>query len=184
MRKILLFLFIIGMACSSSEPVVINKPSEPDETETGQTTFESATNYDVSEYNVVQYQSSLSDVYSNKTNEIPEAYARLSVEQEEETDEFEGYRVQIYSGQEVAMADTLAMRFRAWSDTTITGYQAETYTFFKAPYYRVHVGDFHDRERAIYFSNLLKRRFRDAWVVYDRVNPWNVPSDTTYIYIE
>lgn len=103
-------------------------------------------------------------------------------ESENETDMFEGYRVQIYSGQNVAMADTIASIFRAWSDTTIVGYQADTYTFFKAPYYRVHVGDFHERNRAIYFSNILKRRFRDAWVVYDRIDPWKIPADTTDIY--
>lgn len=144
-------------------------------------------NPEISEHEAYQYQSSLSDTYTYRTNEIPEAYARLKVEKEEEEDEkdlYEGYRVQIYSGQDVALADTVAMQFRAWSDTTIVGYQADTYTFFKSPYYRVHVGDFHDRNKAIYFSNLLKRRFRDSWVVYDRVNPWNVPSDTTYIYID
>lgn len=128
--------------------------------------------------------SSLSDTYATKTNEIPEAYKEIKVvdESENETDMFEGYRVQIYSGQNVAMADTIASIFRAWSDTTIVGYQADTYTFFKAPYYRVHVGDFHERNRAIYFSNILKRRFRDAWVVYDRIDPWKIPADTTDIY--
>ena len=101
--------------------------------------------------------------------------------QEKEVDLFEGYRVQIFSGLNPALADTAAKRFRAWSAANIQGYQAETYTFFKAPYYRVHVGDFHDRIRAIEFSNLLKRRFRDSWVVYDRVNPYNVPADTVFI---
>ena len=36
---------------------------------------------------------------------------------------------------------------------------AETYTFFKAPYYRVHVGDFHDRTRAYSTSQIIKRQF-------------------------
>lgn len=182
---VILITVITAIACSSSEPVLDGVPPEQEDTERSGTETAEALNYSVSEYNAVQYQSSLSDIYRNRTNEIPEAFSRIKTDEpEEEQNLYEGYRIQIYSGQNVAQADTVAMKFRAWSDTTIVGYQAETYTFFKAPYYRVHVGDFHDRERAISFSNLLKRKFRDSWVVYDRVNPWNVPADTTFIYIE
>lgn len=181
-------LFIVMLcivSCSSSEPIV-----QTPTTNTSSEVIDSNPSDDTSTEDIVeesyldQYRSSLSDTYSNRINDIPEEYAQIKVEEDsnEETDMFEGYRVQIYSGQNVALADTIASIFRAWSDTTIVGYQADTYTFFKAPYYRVHVGDFHERDRAIYFSNLLKRRFRDAWVVYDRIDPWNIPADTTDIY--
>lgn len=123
----------------------------------------------------------LSDSYAYRENEIPEAFTQIKVEQEEEQNLYEGYRIQIYSGQDVALADTMAASFRAWADSTIVGYQPETYVFFRTPYYRVHVGDFHDRDRAISFSNIVKRYFRDAWVVYDKVNPFYVPADTTVI---
>ncbi len=180
------FLLFVSLlfACSSSEPILT--PSDPGNNatvETGTETSSTVTPSGSGSY-LDQYRSSLSDTYSTRSNDIPEEYIRIKVEEdsEEETDMFEGYRIQIYSGQNVAMADTVASIFRAWSDTTIVGYQADTYTFFKAPYYRVHVGDFHERDRAIYFSNLLKRRFRDAWVVYDRIDPYKIPSDTAYIY--
>ncbi len=171
------------LACSSSEPIV-NIPStdeiplEPKNEVKDQTSDEPSASY------LDPYRSSLSDTYSNRSNNIPDEYIQIKVEDDSdsETDLFEGYRVQIYSGQNVALADTIASIFRIWSDTTIVGYQANTYTFFKAPYYRVHVGDFHKRDLAIYFSNLLKRRFRDAWVVYDRIDPYSIPSDTTDIY--
>jgi len=191
--RTLSLLLILGIACSSSEPVVVdNSQSEPDRQRTPDPVTEVPREYGVTledettgteeEY---PYLSSLSDTYFNRQNEIPEGYQRIKVEiEEEEVDLFEGYRVQIYSGQNVALADTAAKRFRAWSAANIDGYQAETYTFFRAPFYRVHVGDFHDRQRAIDFSNLLKRRFRDSWVVYDRVNPFNVPADTTSIIIK
>jgi hypothetical protein len=188
MRLVLPFLFLL-IACSTSEPAVdIMPPVEDDEAivETNVVeefiqTYpeETEESTDVEEY---PYLSSLSDTYFNRQNEIPEAFSRIKVEIEDvEVDLFEGFRVQIFSGQNPALADTAAKRFRAWSAENIDGYQAETYTFFKAPFYRVHVGDFHDRNRAIDFSNLLKRRFRDSWVVYDRVNPYNVPADTVYI---
>ncbi len=127
--------------------------------------------------------SRLEDYYSTQSNEIPEAFRELKVPKEVEVDLTKGFRIQIYSGQSLEDADTTAMRFRAWSDTTLVGYQPETYTFFKTPYYRVHVGDFHDRERALALSRIIKRAFRDAWVVYDTVDPFAVPSDTTEISI-
>ena len=125
--------------------------------------------------------SNLSDTYSSNTNTIPPEFSEIKKEVKEDIDLTKGFRIQIYSGQDVFEADTIASRFRAWSDTTIVGYQAETYTFFKTPYYRVHIGDFHDRERAFLFSKMVKRLFRDAWVVYDTVNPYLVPEDTTQI---
>ncbi len=189
MKYVFLFSFLIILGCASSEPTV--QPSEQ-----SQTTEESTLTNDIAdeaesreesteeEIDSYPYLSSLSDTYLNRSNKIPEGYARIKIEvEEEEKDLFEGYRVQIYSGPDVALADTTAKHFRVWSTANIDGYVPETYTFFKPPYYRVHVGDFHEREKAIEFSNLLKRRFRDSWVVYDRVNPYNVPADTTMIYI-
>lgn len=187
MRQLLPFLILI-IACSSSEPIVDNSSKDGDEPITNTIVIDEVTKtYPSDEQEITTdeeypYLSSLSDTYFNRQNEIPEAFARIKVEiEEEEVDLFEGFRVQIFSGQNPALADTAAKRFRAWSSENIEGYQAETYTFFRAPFYRVHVGDFHDRSRAIDFSNLLKRRFRDSWVVYDRVNPYNVPADTVFI---
>lgn len=127
------------------------------------------------------YRSTLSSTYAYRENEIPEAFDRIRKKVEEKQDNYEGYRVQIYSGQDVQAADTIAADFRVWADTTITGYQPQTYVFFRTPYYRVHVGDFHERDQAIQFSNMVKRFDRDAWVVYDRVEPANVPADSVEI---
>ncbi|MBO6795217.1 MAG: SPOR domain-containing protein [Balneolaceae bacterium] len=189
MKYVFLFSFLILLGCASSEPTVqpAEQPQTTEESTSENTdnaeegTGEESTEEDVDSY---PYLSSLSDTYLNRSNSIPKGYERIKVEvEEEEKDLFEGYRVQIYSGPDVALADTTAKHFRVWSAANIDGYVPETYTFFKPPYYRVHVGDFHEREKAIEFSNLIKRRFRDSWVVYDRVNPYNVPADTTMIYI-
>lgn len=191
MKQLFLVSFLILMSCASSETTL------PSNSQTEGTSEKSSA--EVIPNNEQENQaesneefedsypllSSLSDTYLNRRNEIPAGYARIKEEiEEKETDLFEGYRVQIYSGPDVALADTTAKHFRVWSAANIDGYVPETYTFFKPPHYRVHVGDFHDREKAIEFSNLLKRRFRDSWVVYDRVNPYNVPADTTMIYIK
>ena len=112
--------------------------------------------------------------------ELAESLERESTENEEKN-LYEGFRIQIYSGPSPEMADTVSKQFRTWSVQHVSGYSPETYTFFKAPYYRVHVGDFHDRTRAYSVSQIIKRQFPDAWVVYDRVIPWNVPADSVLI---
>lgn len=169
----ILILIISAVACSTSEQTVRDTMDDLRE------------NYEdeevISRLNFEDFRTRLSDAYTYRENKIPEAFNRVKVQQEEKINLYEGYRIQIYSGQNMAGADTTAALFRAWADTTIAGYQPNTYVFFRAPYFRVHVGDFHNRDKAIQFSNIVKRRFRDAWVVYDRVNPNNVPSDTTTI---
>ena len=125
-----------------------------------------------------------SDFYANLRHGIPDelsANSKLESTESVEKNLYEGFRIQIYSGPSPSIADTVAKEFRTWSIQHITGYSPETYTFFKAPYYRVHVGDFHDRTRAYSTSQIIKRQFPDAWVVYDRVVPWNVPSDSVLI---
>lgn len=176
MKYFPILLLLITVACSTTEQTVEEAMDDIRE------------NYDeevtTSGIDLQSYRTRLSDSYTYRENEIPEAFKRIKVQQEVEKDLYEGYRIQIYSGQDVAGADTTAANFRAWADTTIAGYQPETYVFFRTPYYRVHVGDFHEREKAIQFSNIVKRYFRDAWVVHDRVIPENVPSDTTQIEVK
>ncbi|MBO6621262.1 MAG: SPOR domain-containing protein [Balneola sp.] len=179
--KILINILLVGtvfVACTTSNSTISD--TESDNSEMSESASEESGTSD-SESDLI---SSLSDIYSSNNNEVPNVYSRIKKEREVEVDLTKGYRIQVYSGQNVFEADTMASRFRAWSDTTITGYQAETYTFFKTPYYRVHVGDFHSRDRALSFSKLVKRFFRDAWVVYDSVNPYLVPDDTTSIRLQ
>ncbi len=171
-----LFLSLIYIGCSSTEQTSTSE-TEEDSSVSEQQNEQENNQEDVSRLMI----SNLSDSYSSFENRIPDEYSQIKQQKEVERDLTKGYRIQIYSGQNVLDADTVASTFRAWSDTTITGYQAETYTFFKTPYYRVHVGDFHDRERAFNFSKLVKRLFRDAWVVYDTVDPFSVPEDTVEI---
>jgi hypothetical protein len=175
---ILLSTFVLFLACSSSQQAIYEEDDNSNEN-----TEQVSNSFDNSE-NASALLSRLSDTYYSNGNNIPEEFARIKKEKEVEVDLTKGYRIQVYSGQDVFEADTVASRFRAWSDTTIVGYQAETYTFFKTPYYRVHVGDFHDRDKALDFSKLVKRLFRDAWVVYDTVDPYLVPVDTVQIRLQ
>ena len=181
--KIFLFFLALSIwACGSSEsytdPGTTQDPGNNSSDQGSNQANETSKSQSEEELLMI---SSLSDLHASQSNEIPEAFARIKVPKEVEVDLTKGYRIQIYSGQDLNDADTAAMRFRAWSDTTLVGYQPETYTFFKTPFYRVHIGDFHDRQRALNFSKIVKRVFRDAWVVYDTVDPFSVPEDTTEI---
>lgn len=169
----LFFLTITLAACAASKKSIDDSVEDTREyTEDTEAVFSNAT--------LQSFRTHLSDAYTYRENKIPENFDRIWAEQQEK-DLYEGYRIQIYSGQDVAKADTLAANFRVWADTTIEGYHPEAYVFFRTPYYRVHVGDFHERDRAIEFSNIVKRHYPDAWVVYDRVNPNSVPADTVNI---
>lgn len=171
-----LLLIFIAINCSTSESTMNSNEQENIPSNTDSL---SASNTPSNESLLLV--SELSDTYSSNNNDIPGVYSEIKKEKEVEIDLTKGFRIQIYSGQNILEADSLASNFRAWSDTTISGYQAETYTFFKTPYYRVHVGDFHDRAKALSYSKIVKRLFRDAWVVYDTVDPFLVPNDTTAI---
>ncbi|SMO66763.1 SPOR domain-containing protein [Gracilimonas mengyeensis] len=163
---------LIGIAgCSASEKTVSDDQKGPQEE---YTISEEENSY------LSDYRSRLSDTYANRENVIPQNFQRIRTQQQER-DLYEGYRVQIYSGEEVSRADMVAAKFRQWADSTFTGYQPETYVFFRTPYYRVHVGDFHDRDRALALSNMIKKIYEDAWVVYDRVTPEKVPADSIRI---
>ncbi len=193
---ILIVLFALSSgSCATAENATVADPAVVDTTASGETSSpeggvvqtenrvqETEKYIDPSDYSFYErYQTKLSDLYTTRRNSIPDAFLIEDEPEEDEVvekDPFQGFRVQIYSARDVLDADTTAALFRTWADTTITGYQADTYIFFKPPYYRIHVGDFHERDRAQRYARLIKRRFRSAWVVYDRVNPLKVPADS------
>lgn len=128
---------------------------------------------------LAQNRSSLSDVQNSQKHDMPEVFLRKdSSDASLNSDPFDGYRVQILSTRDQPLADSVATKFRAWADTTITGYTADAYVFFKQPFYKVHVGDFQERDKANSFSRLIKRHYPEAWVVHDRIDPSSVPADT------
>ncbi|MFP8488554.1 SPOR domain-containing protein [Gracilimonas sp. Q87] len=174
-RSLIIFplLVLIVYGCSTTEQTVEEAMDEIERNYSSSEEFEML--------RLETLRTTLADSYSNKKNEIPEVFNQTKIQREVEKNIYEGYRIQIFSGEDVVGADTTAGNFRAWADTTIAGYQPKTYVFFKTPYYRVHVGDFHERDKAIQFSNIVKRYFKDAWVVYDNVDPGNVPTDSTTI---
>lgn len=187
LRNILLYLFLMLLAvglysCKTSEPAIERVPDTGGiiEIDSAQLTSRTERGTDLS-----MYRNTLSDVYTTQQHDMPENFLQsYEGDKQVERDPFDGFRIQITSTRNVARADSTAKRFRMWADTTIAGYVPNTYVFFKQPFYKVHVGDFHDREKANNFSRIVKRKYPDAWVVHDRINPAQVPADTTEIKLQ
>lgn len=133
------------------------------------------------EFILYENRSFLSDRFAVIQHDIPESFLVEVVQQEREFDESAGYRVQILSTRDVVLADSTRDDFRVWASQQIEGHVIDVYIIFRQPYYRVRVGDFRDRNRAIDLSSMLKSRYPDAWVVHDRIEPDRVPADTTNI---
>ncbi len=126
----------------------------------------------------------LGDLQNSLSHDYPEVFliTPLDVETREEEDPTSGFRIQLYSTRDVAIADSLRAEFRMWSDSLFAEYQPEAYLDFRQPYYKIHIGDFKNRELAIQVARYLKRWYGDAWVVYDKIDPDGVPSDTMSIF--
>jgi hypothetical protein len=172
----LLLISVVSLSCATSEST--QSPAS-DKTESK----DQSAVVDVSNENLSQLdrnRSDLSDPYARRTHDMPEAFTWRPPEETGEQKEVadEGYRIQLMSSRNVSVADSVSSKFRRWMAELGTDYQPNTYIIFRQPYYRVHVGDFSNREQAIDFSRLVKRRYPDAWVVHDRINPMEVPSDS------
>ncbi len=90
-----------------------------------------------------------------------------TVEQQEEQTVF-GYRIQILQTRDPEEART------AQSDAIIA-LDAEVYSIFDSPYYKVRVGDFTSRYDAeLFLESVIRKGYKGAWIVRTRINP---PAD-------
>lgn len=184
-------LLVILHACATTEPSSENDSAEgtvretildlPDETYEEYVDVESLNE---EERLLFENRSQLTDLFASSSHDMPEHFLREVKVNEEDVDNYAGFRIQIISTRDMDLADSTQIQFNAWADTTFREFEPRAYTFFRQPYYRVRVGDFHDRERAIEFSRIIKNRFPDAWVVHDRINPFRIPADTTQFEIQ
>lgn len=175
----LLIVIAISAACSSSEKV--NREDDNTPREVSSEIPES--NIEELQQKLTRTRSKLSDVYLSQQHDIPEAFLKKDTTSNTVKNPFDGYRIQIHSSRDVDLADSVTTQFRIWADTTFTDYVPKAYVFFKQPYFKVHVGDFQNRDKANTLSQIIKKQYPDAWVVHDRIDPQSIPGDTTNIEI-
>jgi hypothetical protein len=171
-----LLVVIISLGCKTVEEISTDDGLDSAERDTAAISDEGLNDLQMI---LAQHRSKLSDVHTSQKHDMPEAFLKTSSSDESiNTNPYDGYRVQILSTRDVDLADSVANKFRMWSDTTITGYNAQAHVSYRQPFFKVHIGDFQERDRANSFSKLIKQRYPDAWVVHDRIEPSNVPADT------
>ena len=126
--------------------------------------------------NLEAYRSRLSDLQNSVRNEIPPQY--LEQEKPEETrdrqDRNRGFRIQIISTQDARLADEIREDFEEWIRSVSAPPLPSTYIVFQQPFYRVHVGDFRDRQRALEFTDFVRLRYPEAWVVHSQIHPGRI----------
>lgn len=190
MKQLFIFSFLILMSCASSETTLpsnsqtegTSEKSSAEVIPNNEPENQAESNEEIEDsYPLL---SSLSDTYLNRRNEIPAGYARIKEEiEEKETDLFEGYRVQIYSGPDVALADTTAKHFRVWSAANIDGMFLKPIPFLSHRIIECMLVIFMIAKKPLSFP-ICSSEDSVIPVVYDLVNPYNVPDDTTMIYIK
>lgn len=176
---VLMSLLLIT-ACSSTEQA--RKGDERPERETTPELAETASE-NLADL-LTRTRNRLSDVHFTLQHDVPDAFLKVDTTENIYFNPFEGYRIQILSSREVHVADSVSTQFRLWADTTLTGYTPKAYVFFKQPYYKVHVGDFQSRDKANILSRIIKKKYPEAWVVHDRIDPGSVPADTVKIRLQ
>lgn len=122
------------------------------------------------------YRSRLSDQHSNIRNEIPERYLALegSMNRKDQRDRNRGFRIQIISTPDARFADEIQEDFEEWIRSVSSPPLPRTYMVFEQPYYRVRIGDFRDRQKALEFTDFVRLRYPEAWVVHSRIHPGRV----------
>jgi hypothetical protein len=171
---LIIFFVLLSLGCSTTKETT-ERAAIPSAADTASVSDEETTPLQTM---LAQNRSKLSDVYNTQKQDMPEVFTQKdSSKKSINSDPSDGYRVQIISTRNKRRADSVAYKFRMWSDSTIAGYTAQAYVFFRQPFYKVHIGDFTQRDKANSFSKLIKNRYPEAWVVHDRINPTNIPAD-------
>lgn len=125
-------------------------------------------------YNYEEYLFKPDLAFHSVENSIPEPFqVDVSISQANAN---AGFRVQVVSTQDVSLAENIRAEFNTWLHQEASEYNANAYILFRQPFYRLHVGDFKSRADAIEFAQVVKRKFPDAWVVFDTINPNSITT--------
>lgn len=122
------------------------------------------------DFNLQNYRSSLADQRSVSRNEIPEHYYPIEREERQSVNN-RGFRIQIISTQDARLAEDIREDYEEWINEVSTPPYPQAYMIFQQPYYRVQIGDFRDRNVAMEFTDFVRLRYPDAWVVHSQINP-------------
>ncbi|MCH8494861.1 MAG: hypothetical protein LAT57_04420 [Balneolales bacterium] len=124
-------------------------------------------------FNIEEYRVRPENIFYSNENNIPEVF-EIDESSMSEAQRNAGFRVQIISTQDVRLVEEMRREFSEWMYQDIPEYEPETYILFRQPFFRLHVGNFRSRTEAIEFSTFVKRKYPDAWVVHDQIDPESI----------
>jgi hypothetical protein len=110
------------------------------------------------------------DPLQSVANPFPDDY-RVVTRGSTVSDNRQGFRIQILSTQNRDDAEIMLENYKIWLASQQLDINPKGYIQFRAPFFRVHVGDFYDRNLALDLVTRMKGQFPDAWVVADTVDP-------------
>ncbi len=165
----ILLIAAILVACSTTAEVIEPEPEpEPEEVVEEAPAVALLSVADLSQYRINP--ADLSNVPQNEIHPVFE----LTPDDLQALSSNNGYRIQLLSTVNISEADSIRMRYYDWAidqNFTIVSRMPEAYVVFRQPSYRVRVGDFRSRSRAIDFLNKIRPHFPGAWVVMDTIDP-------------
>jgi hypothetical protein len=80
-----------------------------------------------------------------------------------------GYRIQIFSSSSFTRSNELYQTVR------LEILEEHVYLIYDAPFYKIRVGNFLDRDEAEDFRITLRRDYPDSWIVRTKVFPYLIP---------
>ena len=168
----LCMLFILA-SCKSTEVATV----EPEPSDDSEVITEAPTSALLMQEDLQRFRNSLAEPYLNSQNKIASVF-ELTDEDLEFVDSSSGFRIQLISTDNIDEADKISMDYYDWAVNKNLPFERipESYVLFRQPYYRVRVGDFMNRNRAIEYLNILRPHFQGAWIVIDTIEPDRVPQ--------
>ena len=180
-RNLVITLLLVASACASPSPVSKSDTRSEDAPVVVSENPEMADKEepkDEAEMPFDEFYSSrsrLNDTYSARAQWVSNPYDVKPIEKNTVPSGNQGFRIQIATSDRLDKADSVKTAFDLWADSANVDYRLYSYVEFRSPKYRVNVGDFYDRADALELGRILRRYFRESWVVYDKINQERSP---------
>ncbi len=165
--RLSLFLLLLTIVGCSTSTQVIDTRAGADPATTVDSVFVDS-DYITMDYAAVRARTD--DPLSSVANPFPDDY-RVVTSGPATANNRQGFRVQILSTQNRDDAEIMLENYKIWLASQRMEVNPKGYIQFRAPFFRVHIGDFYDRNLALNLVQRMKDQFPDAWVVADSIDP-------------
>lgn len=164
---ILVILLALVIAGCSTSTQVINTVSAPESTSVADSLLAGG-DYITMDYGSIR--AKMDDPLRSVSNAFPEDYKFVTSGNTSQRSR-QGFRVQLISTQNREDAEIMLESYKIWLASQRFDHNPKGYILFRAPFFRVHIGDYYERPMAMDLVQRMKAQFPDAWVVADTIDP-------------